>query len=707
MMRLLSILCILVFAVTIFGLNEQSAYAEEVISVKSVSLDNSSILELKNNRGNNFNIDSVRIWLAEDNSFKSFKTEQGWTGKFEVGGKVLVFSPQNSVKPGESVKFGLKTDLQYPVINWKALDGKNQIIQSAATITKKSDTGITPEINKPELIAIKDNSNFRLIPQVPTIGSDFRIVGENFIPNQSLELYIADQMVKLVTIGSDGKFISTASIPDNLSADRTQFTLVDSGGTEKTISMRIMDVKNREMSEDVKIQIGFTNKTVKRGDIISLEGSATPDTTLTLTTKDDRSKVLNITTLTTDFDGKWTSDLSFPVNLKLGKISLEITDGKTIVVRDFDLISSQLINIDSEKTRYEVGDTIKFTGTAIPNNKISVVVTDPVGVEVFSETLNVDGTGNITFDIDVSIGFLEGTYVLTSYQGNESAISVVGVGEKPQEVLLVTSSALNYSVGETVDLLLRGEPHANVSLVIIDESDKTKANDSIELDENGNYIYYVETDDIGTGAFTVELRYGNTRGTTVFTVGLSTGSGQINFQTTKTGYYAGEQILIIGNTGNSVLLNVEITDPDNTMIRSFETFSDRSGIFKVDSFRVPANPVVGVWTISISSGENISKQEFSIQTESQGITVSIQDEKESYSAGEILKISGKDASLGAAVNIIISDSEGTVYDNLLIYGKANGEFYTIWVIPSSFEAGIYEISVSDSVSAHTTSFTVG
>ena len=67
MKRLLSILFILIFTVTLFGINEQSAYAEEAITVKSTSLDNSSILELKNNRGNNFNIDSVRIWLGKDN----------------------------------------------------------------------------------------------------------------------------------------------------------------------------------------------------------------------------------------------------------------------------------------------------------------------------------------------------------------------------------------------------------------------------------------------------------------------------------------------------------------------------------------------------------------------------------------------------------------------------------------------------------------
>ena len=149
MRAFLAVFCLLLFTVSIFVFHEQFAYAEEVITVKSTALDTSSILELENNRGNDFNINSVRIWLGEDNSFKSFKTEKGWTGKFEVGGKVLVFSPQTSIKPGESVKFGIKTNSENPIINWKALDSAGQVIQSAATATKQSDTERIPQITKP------------------------------------------------------------------------------------------------------------------------------------------------------------------------------------------------------------------------------------------------------------------------------------------------------------------------------------------------------------------------------------------------------------------------------------------------------------------------------------------------------------------------------------------------------------------------------
>ena len=127
----------------------------------------------------------------------------------------------------------------------------------------------------------------------------------------------------------------------------------------------------------------------------------------------------------------------------------------------------------------------------------------------------------------------------------------------------------------------------------------------------------IETSDIGTGAFTVELRHGNSRGTGMFTVGLATGSGPIEFQPTKNEYLQGEQLVIIGNTGSSSLLNVEIIDPSGIMFRVYETFSDNVGTFKVDEFRIPDEAGIGKWTIKISSGENIKEQQFIVMQKKQ------------------------------------------------------------------------------------------
>ena len=683
------------FTVTLFGINEQSAYGEEVITVKSTSLDNSSILELKNNRGGDANIDSVRIWLSQDNSFKSFKTENGWTGKFEVGGKVLVFSPQDSVKPGESVKFGLKTNTENPIINWKALDNNGQVLQTAAVLTKQSDTDKTIEINQPTIIAINDNSVFRFIPERPSIGSDFRIIGENFIPNQNIEFYIADQMVKVIEIDGDGKFISTATVPNDITSDRTKFVLADSGGTEKEISMRLMNIENREISRDAKILIEHTDSSVKICETVKLHGSATPDTTLTLTTKNKIGKVLDINTITTNFNGKWEFDKIFPNDLNLGKILMEITDGKSTVIRTFDVISSQLINIESAQKRYEVGDEVKFIGTAIPNSQLSVTVEDSVGVEVFSKTIDVDSSGSVEFDVGIGDGYTEGTYVLFAFQGAEEAISVVGIGVQPESVMIVNTSKLNYSAGSIVDLNIQGEPHSSVAIVVIDESDQTKINDSIDLDVNGNFVYEIDSKEIGTGAFTVEVRHGVSRDDTVFTVGLSTGVGAIEYQTIKNEYAPGEQILVIGKTANSVILTVKINDPNGLLFREFDIFSDRIGTFKIDDFRIPSNGLVGEWSIRIGNEGNFVKEVFTVESGSDIIQIKFDRENGNYNTNDMIAISGKNAVPGTTVVITINDSFGTQVTELRISITDSGEYYTLSQIPKDLETGTYDMFVSD------------
>ena len=95
--------------------------------------------------------------------------------------------------------------------------------------------------------------------------------------------------------------------------------------------------------------------------------------------------------------------------MSMSETVIEVTDGKTNVIRGFNVISSQLINISSAQTRYEVGDTIIFTGTAIPNTEISLILEDPIGLEIFSNILKVDNSGDVTFDVDTTNNFTEGT----------------------------------------------------------------------------------------------------------------------------------------------------------------------------------------------------------------------------------------------------------------------------------------------------------
>ena len=74
----------------------ENSFADEIIA-ESIGFENSTILELKNSRGNIASIDSVRIWLSGENEFKSFKTEEGWMGRNTPQG-VIIFTSENGGK---------------------------------------------------------------------------------------------------------------------------------------------------------------------------------------------------------------------------------------------------------------------------------------------------------------------------------------------------------------------------------------------------------------------------------------------------------------------------------------------------------------------------------------------------------------------------------------------------------------------------------
>ena len=399
----------------------ENSFGDDVIAT-SVGFEDSTILELKNSRGNTANIDSVRIWLSEENEFKSFKTEQGWIGKNTPQG-VIIFTSQNEINPGEGVKFGIKTTKQNPVIYWKALDSSGEVINSASTKTTILETDDEKsELNELQITGIKDNSIFRFIPDKPSSDSNFRVIGENFVPQQSLDFYIQNNFEKKVEIDNDGRIFFTAKTPKTQDGERTEFILRDSGGNEKIISMRISEAEKRDILETIKLSIGNTEKDVKRGDDITLDGMGTPGSTLTITTKHPDGGIQNIETIKVNSDGKWSLEQLISPEIELGQLGIEVSDGKTKILRNFNIISSTLINVFAEKSMYDPGDVIHFSGKAVPGKNMSIILEDSVGAEIFSRSLTVGETGFVDFEIDISRDSLEGTYVLHLFQGNEEGI---------------------------------------------------------------------------------------------------------------------------------------------------------------------------------------------------------------------------------------------------------------------------------------------
>ena len=669
----------------------------QLVTAKSIGFEETTIIEFENNDDAS-EIDTFRIWLGSDFNFKSFKTERGWTGEKTSQG-VIIFSTSTPLQSGEIVKFGVKTDKPKPGINWKALTSNDQQIAVGKTLVSETSSAISPSTgSSSDDNGVLEDSTFRLIPEKPSVGSSIRVTGDNFGVNQKLDFYIDSKKIQSFDTDGNGHFIFTSSIPENQNADRVDFKIKDSKGNEKSISLRISDEGDRmTSSENVPLTINPTPPVIYRGDSVAVTGTGLPGSTVTGTTKNESGEVMTTIAIDIDLDGKWSYEALIPIDTPFGKYTAEITDGTDVIKRSWTVASSKVIELVPMKLKFEPGETMKFNGTAKPNEELDIIVEDPQGKEFYSQIINVGSSGEVNIAFSTIASDIEGTYVLFASQGEEIDIVLVGLGELPEDKLIAKSDKLNYSQSETLVLEIQGPASATVSLLIVDPSDKNKFSDTIILGPDGQSNYELELAGYSSGVYTAVITRGNSQTSDIFSVGLLTGSGEINVRTTKDGYKPGESILVLGESSENVLLTLELRDPDGDIVRTKETFTNKDGVFSEDSFRIPLEAVIGTWTLHAQSGPNFDDVEITIKGDiEEGIVVFVDGIRPSP-GGDIITIKGYGAAVSQQVFLTIFSEDDEEITQLSIFSTGQGDFSTIWLVDSQIAPGTYTIKAKDAL----------
>jgi len=175
--------------------------AVENISVNVKGFENTIIIEFKNGEQNTAKIKTVNIWLASDDSFKSFKTESGWNGKIYGSGQGLTFSTSDLLNPGESVKFGAITDKKIDAINWKLIDeNENEIGPAKTEIVEISQTSVIIENENIEEENVQQTGDSlygtkKFIPENLRTDANMRLVGSGFSSEQIHQFYLNDEFL--------------------------------------------------------------------------------------------------------------------------------------------------------------------------------------------------------------------------------------------------------------------------------------------------------------------------------------------------------------------------------------------------------------------------------------------------------------------------------------------------------------------------------
>ncbi len=695
--------------------------AEGEVSALSTGFERTVIIEFTNPGATG--VETFKMWLDGGASFKSFKTEKGWTGTRSPEG-VLSFTTSSPLGEGQTVKFGIKADRENPGINWGALDGREGHLGGG-----KSLIGEEPEppeqvvdpVDPVVISGVLPGSAFRLIPEGPNVGSSVRVTGSGFGAGQTLGLHMDSKSLATFEADEAGSFIITLDIPADTAPGRVTFAVRDGEGNEKTLSIRVDEPPPPPPTTNVGPQeapltIEGLPGTLDRGETVRIRGTGDPGSSITATITGPDGEILTTSAADIDDGGRWTYEAIIPPDAPLGNYSAVITDGKSREIRLWTIESGKSIEVIPTRVKFDPGDTMTFNGTASPDQSVEVVLENPQGLEIFSDIIQVGPSGSFWFEFVTTITDSEGTYTLFTTQGTEIETTLIGLGELPGKHLAMRLDRLNYRAGDTAQITIEGTPSSIVTLIVLDENDRErildpeykknnpdeedKTSEPITLGLDGRATYPLDLAGYASGVYTAVLTRGNDQAGDKFSVGLQKSSHDIFIQTTHPSYVPGAPIIVLGGlrdsegtvSSKSVLITLELVDPDGRVVKTVESFTDKAGI--AENFRVPGDAADGTWTINIESGSFASSTTFLVASSgADGISVSTTWTVES-DGSNIVGITGSGATPQFDVTIQIISDDGRIIDTLTAESENTGEFQLTWdakdVLP-----GIYNVTASD------------
>ena len=740
-----------VFLVGLIGAGSSSsggAHAQEQQSVTASAMAHglNNIVTITNTEeASGGDITTVRMWLSTTDgaAFKSFKTESGWTGQRTPQG-VIIFTATMPIQPGESAKFGIETDIPISGINWRAVDvggndlGIGKVIptemtapipmppdggQNAADVSPPSPPPPPPPPPPPSSPSITSESDFRIIPVKPNVGSTIRVAGEKFGPNMHFDFYVNNRVLAGFESRGDGTFVATANIPDDIQPDRVSFVVRDVEGKEIVRSLRLNPAEQRPNSAGLSgpgsqastISISQIPGIVEIGDRFSISGTGNPDSTVVVYTTDHNGAQVSADIVQVDGSGTWSIPGTYLVgaDMEIGQYATTATDGVQTASSPWSVAVKETISVQASQVKYERGDSMRFnitttgSGTA-PEEPVKVQLEDPNNMVIYSDILETGGSRSVMFVYNTTFGNTEGTYTLIATHGKYKEYSFVGVGEMPKIKIRFDLDKVNYRSNDVVTADIRAKPGDSLKFNILDKSDRiineNHRNRFVNVQSDGRASVVLDLVEFENGIFTAELEKGTEKVSKEFTVGLQSGTTNIDITPIKPPYNLGEQFLVSIDTGDTnVPLTITMIDPDGKTIITKETFSDSIRVQNDDQSKaletllIPSSGKLGTWTISVNSGGNVFSTPIEVIPE--GMSIQVLGINDDPSIG-----------IGRYIDVMVSGAEQTVWlemvtqDGIVIVDEQRVSITgdkiasAKVVIPSDVVSGTYIVKAWDTYS---------
>ncbi len=695
----------------------------QFVTVTATNTGGQTMISLSNSANNTGNIVSFTLQINGEGSFKSFNIQNDWTGT-KTSPTTLAFSAIEPLAPGNTISFGIKTDQLAPTMTWKTSDGESGQIGIPQTNTtpgkqtsqpgnstgndntsKTSDNTTQPP---PPPKGILDTSTFRIIPSTPAPNSHIRVIGFSFSPQANLDLYVGSDKIGSFSSDANGNFVTTILVPESEQPGSVNFVLKDQQNNQKSFSTNIKAASSRSNNGSVP-NIPLTldvNPIYHRGETNSINGTDNPGSTVTITLLDTKGNPITTSVVQADKNGNYEMKNTVPNDRDFGKYSVTVSDGKTQVTKQYSVVTTHNISVVPSATRYEPGQTVVINGTSISNQIVHFRVTDPTNQVVYSKDANVTSNGIVSMTYELASSAVKGTYEVTVTQGTDLVTIFFGVGQEADQHITATLDNLSYQNTDKPVISVTGPPFSTLNLIIVDPSDTQKFADIINLGSSGQATYSFNLTSYTPGIYAAVVSHAEEKVEKSFAVGLSTNTGKIKLSTVKSSYLPGDNIIIIGTTENTnSLLQLSLTDPNGQVIKSVQTFSDKTGHFSSFDFILPSIATPGTWKLDGTSGVNHSSIPIIVKSSTQAITISLDRPSGAYTAGDIVTISGGSAGVTASVEITIN-SNSTLIDKLPTTATNRGDYSTAWQVPRTVNPGVYTVQASSITGKATISITI-
>ena len=533
----------------------------------------------------------------------------------------------------------------------------------------------------------------KFIPEKIRVGSDLRLAGNGFNPNENLKLYLDNTILKSVNTDEQGNFLTTISIPDDHSTGTSEFIIKDESGNIQSSNINIDEANNRFL-KTTKFDITNIPAEVRYEETLTISGNAYPQSAVILSFEDMNRVLEKTRVVIADSSGEWKFEEMINRSENLGEKYVIIDNNNDRTTKNINVKSDYLLEISVSSVRYDIGDAVSITGNGEPEKNTTILVKDTDGKIVHYDVFVSQSNGDLTYEFTLEDEISIGTYVAILKQENGADASLFGVGKYPTPSIVTLMEKTNFGLNSKAVLNIIGPASSNLAVKVLDSNDNIELTDSVLTSSSGKSKYAIDLDGLSSGIYRAVVSSTNIQDSVKFSVGLEPGSGAISLISTQENYSPGQSILVLGITGSDARLTITLYEPSGKVSSATETFSDGSGNFATSEIGIPVNAELGTWKLTAHSRLDTKSIDINISVPTEkGITIGLVDTE--FNSGQTITINGIAKSDDSRIDIEIADENNVVIATIETPITGDGTFSVPWLIPNGLEIGTYTITVSD------------